>query len=93
MNLIYTRPVLRDIDAIHAYLFARSPDEARHVAAELQGAIEYVVGNPAGSPPTDEPRVHAKWVNGYRYKIFYRLAEDAITLLHVHDTARREWRA
>jgi plasmid stabilization system protein ParE len=70
MKVPYTRRVLDDLEAIHSHLTARSAAGARSVMARLQDAIAYIAESPQGSPPTDKPLVRAKWVNGYRYKIF-----------------------
>jgi toxin ParE1/3/4 len=46
---------------------------------------------PLGSEQTDDPTVRVKVVLGYRYKIFYRIREYGIEIVHVRHTSRRPW--
>lgn len=89
MKLIFSRRAQADIERIHRYLIARSPVGAANVAAQMRSAIEFIAGNAEGAVRTDIPRIHAKWVRGYPYKIFYERSDDVITILHVRHTSRR----
>ena len=46
---------------------------------------------PFASEQTDDPTLRVKIVLGFRYKIFYRIREDIIEIVHVRHTSRRPW--
>jgi len=37
------------------------------------------------------PGVHAVPLGRYPYKIFYRVADDTVQILHIHHAAQRPW--
>jgi toxin ParE1/3/4 len=88
MRVRYTPQARRDIGRIYAYLNKRSPSGALNVSA----AIQFIVERPKASERTDDPKVRVKVVRRYRYKIFYRITEDTVEILHVRHTSRRPWK-
>ena len=69
----------------------RSPVGAKHVLGDIYRAIQFIADQPEGSERTDDPNVRVKIVRQYRYKIFYRITEDGLDILHVRHASRRPW--
>jgi plasmid stabilization system protein ParE len=91
MIVRFTRRAEADLVAIQDYLERRSPEGARRVAASLLQTIEVVANHPQSGASTRRPHVFVKIVPNYPYKIFYRVSERSIDILHVRHSARRPW--
>jgi toxin ParE1/3/4 len=91
MRVRFTPRARRDLEEIREYLETRSPPGARNVLQALAGAVRIVSEQPYASVRTDDPDVRVKLVLRYRYKIFYRIRDDMIEILHVRHTSRRPW--
>ncbi|ARN80267.1 type II toxin-antitoxin system RelE/ParE family toxin [Methylocystis bryophila] len=91
MIVRYARRAERDLAFILSYLAARSPAGARQVAAHLQASIEFIAENPGGGMATRNPRLFVKVVPKYPYKIFYRLHEQVVEIVHIRHSSRRPW--
>jgi toxin ParE1/3/4 len=68
-----------------------SPEGARRVAASLEVAIRIIANHPFGARKTGRPLLFVKIVRRYPYKIFYRVRDDAIEIVHIRHTSRRPW--
>jgi toxin ParE1/3/4 len=93
MRIVYSPRAIRDLQQIAAYY--RSVADAK-VAAAISHRIEHVITRVARRPQTaprvvNRPDVRAVLVLRYPYKIFYRVRDDAIEVLHIRHTARRAW--
>ena len=91
MIVRFTRRAETDLAAIQNYLERRSPEGARRVAASLLQTIEVVASHPQSGASTRRPRLFVKIVPNYPYKIFYRVSEGSIDILHIRHSARRPW--
>ena len=60
---------------------------------DIYRAVEFIADRPEGSERTDDPRVRVKIVVRYRYKIFYRLVDRDVEIVHVRHSSRRPWRS
>jgi toxin ParE1/3/4 len=93
MRVVYSPRAIRDLEHIAAYY--RSVADPTIVAA-ISERIEHVVNRiaqrPHSAPPVVDRRdVRAVLVLRYPYKIFYRLRDDVVQILHIRHTARRVW--
>ena len=88
MIVRFTRRAEADLVAIQDYLERRSPEGARRVAASLLQTIEVVANHPQSGASTRRPHVFVKIVPNYPYKIFYRVSERSIDILHVFGIPR-----
>ena len=66
------------------------------VAAALEARIRAIVGQlgeaPESAPHVEQRRgVHVVPLVHYPYKIFYRIVEDRVRVLHIRHTSRRPW--
>ena len=91
MIVRFTRRAESDLDAIVDYLVAFSPEGARRVAASLREAIQIIADHPFGGLKTTRPTLYVKIVPRYPYKVFYRVREDVIEVIHIRHASRRPW--
>jgi toxin ParE1/3/4 len=93
MKVVYSPRAIRDLEHIATYY--RSVADPR-IAAAISDRIEQVI-NRIGRRPQTAPRVverrdvHAVLVLRYPYKIFYRVRDGAVEILHIRHTSRRPW--
>jgi toxin ParE1/3/4 len=69
----------------------RSPGGARKVAASIREAVAQLGDQPLSGYRTDNPDVRVMFVVRYPYKIFYRIRETVVEILHIRHTSRRAW--
>jgi plasmid stabilization system protein ParE len=87
LNVRYTPRAENDLAKIIDYLTPLSPGGARNVAATLREAIQAVSVHPFSGRRTRRPAILVKIVPGYPYRIFYRLGEDSIEILHIRHAS------
>ena len=92
MKVQYTPEAFSDRERILEYLKERSPNGARNVAASILEAVAQLCDQPHGGYRTDNPEVRVMFVVRYPYKIFYRVRDDIVEILHIRHTSRRAWR-
>lgn len=91
MIVRYRAQALADIAEIHGYLHERSPSGALNVLRAIYAGVQLIGEWPLGSPRTTDPGIRVKLVTRYRYRIFYRVTEDEVLILHIRHTSRRPW--
>jgi toxin ParE1/3/4 len=91
MRVRLTPRAYADREEIFNYLHSRSPSGARNVLASIRDALTQLSEQPHSGYATDEPNVRVQYLR-YPYKIFYRVRDDAIEIIHIRHTARRPWR-
>jgi plasmid stabilization system protein ParE len=91
MKVRYTPEAFSDRERILEYLRERSPGGARNVAASIREAIAQLGDQPYSGYRTDNPEVRVTFVVRYPYKIFYRIREPVVEILHIRHTSRRAW--
>ena len=89
MKVSFTPRAIADREAIFLYLSQRSPSGARNVMSRLRRGIDLLSTQPYQGPETDEDGVRVLFVGKYPYKVFYRVGEDTIEILHIRHAARR----
>ena len=92
MIVRYTPRAERDLEGILVYISERSESGARNVWRSITAAIEGLAENPEIGVKTRLPGVRVRIAVGYPYKIFYRVRDDAVDILHIRHGARRVWR-
>jgi toxin ParE1/3/4 len=91
MKVRYTLEAFSDRERILEYLRERSPGRARNVAASIREAVAQIGDQPHSGYQTDNPDVRVMFVVRYPYKIFYRVHEAVVEILHIRHTSRRTW--
>jgi toxin ParE1/3/4 len=91
MKLVYSRRALADLDEIAAYYSTRaSPAVAKSIEGRLVEVIERICRMPEAAPRVSQrSHVRVATVVRYPYRIFYRLRDDTIDILHIRHTSRR----
>jgi plasmid stabilization system protein ParE len=95
MKLVYSRRALADLDEIaNYYSINASPTLALSIEWRLIEAIERIRLMPKAAPHVSQrSHVRAIAVVRYPFRIFYRLRDDNIDILHIRHTSRRPARA
>jgi plasmid stabilization system protein ParE len=91
MRVRYTPQAFSDRERILEYLRERSPGGARNVASSIREAVAQLGDQPHSGHQTDNPDVRVVFVVRYPYKIFYRVRESVVEILHIRHTSRRAW--
>jgi plasmid stabilization system protein ParE len=91
MRVRYTPRAFADREQIFEYLQQRSPSGARNVLASIREAAAQLAEQPRSGYATENSDVRVKFVGRYPYKIFYRVRDDSVEVLHIRHTARRPW--
>jgi toxin ParE1/3/4 len=91
MRVRFTHRAESDLTGILDFLIALSPEGARRVAASLEETIRIIANQPFAARKTARPMLFVKIVPKYPYKIFYRVREDAIEIVHIRHASRRPW--
>ena len=90
MKVVYTDEALSDLDDIFRYIAEQYPGTLTRFQTRLRTAAARI-----SAWPSSAPRVHnyseLRMVNlaPYPYRLFYRVKEDRIEVLHVRHAARR----
>lgn len=92
MRVRYTPQAFADRERIFAYLHERSPGGARNVMASIRASVAALRDQPLSGYPTDDSNIRVKAVPRYPYRIFYRIRENAVEIVHIRHTSRRAWR-
>ena len=91
MRVVYTDEALHDLDDILRFIAANFP--AAYQSFELRlHAVERRIGQwpQSARQVAERPGVRVAPLIRYPFKIFYRVTPEAIEILHIHHTARRE---
>ena len=91
MIVRFTRRAESDLAAIVDYLAKVSPEGGGRVAASLRETIQVISDHPFGGLKTVRPMLFVKIVPQYPYKVFYRVRDDIIEIVHIRHAARRPW--
>jgi toxin ParE1/3/4 len=92
MKVVYTDEALRDLDAIADWLIAHYPAVAPIVERRIRVVVAQIARWPESSRRSaGRSDVRVVSLGRYPYKIFYRITDDRIEILHIHHAARRPW--
>jgi toxin ParE1/3/4 len=89
MKVVYTEEALKDLDAIADWLIVHYPAVAPVVERRIRSVIARWPESSRHS--TKRPSVHAVPLGRYPYKIFYRVADGTVQILHIHHAAQLPW--
>ena len=92
MKVVYTAAALQDLDEIADWLRLHYPTIARDVERQIRTAVLRISHWPESARRSSKrPDVRVVPVVRYPYKIFYRIADDTLEILHIHHAARQPW--
>ena len=95
MKVVFSRRAIADLEGIASYYRTLAdPKIAESVERRMLGVIGRISRMPVSAPRVSQrTNVRVVQVLRYPYKIFYRVREDTIDVLHIRHTARRPWKA
>jgi len=91
MKVRYTPEAFSDRERILEYLQERAPRGALNVASSIREAVSRLGDQPYSGYQTNNPDVRVVFVVQYPYKIFYRVRDPVVEILHIRHTSRRAW--
>jgi plasmid stabilization system protein ParE len=91
MRVRYAPEAFADRERIFSYLRNHSPSGARNVMASIREAARLLCNQPYSGYKTNDPDVRVKFLVRYPYKIFYRVRDDVVEIVHIRHTSRRPW--
>jgi toxin ParE1/3/4 len=91
MRVRYSPRAFADREQIFDYLHQRSPSGARNAMASLRDAVQQLGEHPHSGYRTDDAHIRVKFVIRSPYKIFYRVRDETVEIIHIRHTARRPW--
>jgi plasmid stabilization system protein ParE len=91
MKLVYSRRALVDLDEIAIYYSTHaSPAIAKSIERRFIEVIDRICRTPEAAPRVSQrSNVRAIAVIRYPFRIFYRVRDDRIDILHIRHTSRR----
>ncbi|MCD0422565.1 type II toxin-antitoxin system RelE/ParE family toxin [Rhodopseudomonas sp. BR0M22] len=94
MKVVYSRQALADLDQISAYYGQHaSPRVARSIGARIENVIARIASAPNSAPKvTQRPDIRSAAVVRYPFRVFYRVRDSKIEILHIRHTARAPMR-
>lgn len=88
-RLIWTEPAFADLEAIADYIALQNPEAARRLVGRVFASVERLEDHPlSGKRPSELPRSPYREVVVPPCRVFYRVEEDTVFLLHVMRTER-----
>jgi plasmid stabilization system protein ParE len=92
MKAVYTPASLIDLAEIADWLAVHYPSLAPAVELRIRQVVSMLERWPHSAPEMPvRPGVRVAAVGKYPYRIFYRVSDDLIEILHIHHAARRPW--
>jgi plasmid stabilization system protein ParE len=92
MKVVYTDAARRDLDEIAEWLAVHYPTIAPHVERRIRAVVARIARWPESARRSAKrPGVRVVPVGRCPYTIFYRVAHEAVEILHIHHAARRPW--
>ncbi|HYI26592.1 MAG TPA: type II toxin-antitoxin system RelE/ParE family toxin [Bradyrhizobium sp.] len=91
MKLVYSRRALADLDEIATYYSASaSPAIAQSIERRLSDVIDRICRVPEAAPRVSQrSQVRMVAVVRYPFRIFYRVRDNTVDILHIRHTSRR----
>jgi toxin ParE1/3/4 len=90
MTVAYSAIALADLEAIEAYIEAKSPGKSIRVIREIIDTIDLIARHPGvGRPMPRRPAVRRIPTRYYPYMVYFATTEDGLMVLHVRHTSRR----
>jgi toxin ParE1/3/4 len=89
VKVVFTDAAVDDLRSIAAYLAANYPSVAAAVERRLRIVIARIARWPESAQMvTERPGVRVVLLVRYPYRVFYRITEEAVEILHIHHTSR-----
>ena len=91
MKVVFTEDALCDLDEILRFIGRNYPTISLAFEKRLHALLERIGTWPKSAQEVvDRPGVRAAPLIRYPYKVFYRVTDDAVEILHIHHGPRRQ---
>jgi plasmid stabilization system protein ParE len=94
MRVEYSRRAVDDLRKILAdsrQAFGLRVAEA--FESRIRAVVDRVGRDPHSAPEIEQrPGIHVVPLSRYPFKVFYRVVNDRVTIMHIRHTVRRPWR-
>lgn len=91
MRVVWTEAALADLDKILAYTHINYPSVAYPLKQRLRAVIARVGQWPESARQVEQrPDVRVVPLLRYPYRLFYRINDGRVEILHIHHAARQE---
>ncbi len=92
MKVVYTDEAIRDLSEIATYLAGHYPSIAPLVERRVHSVVAWIARWPNSTRRSaNRPDVRMVPLGRYPYRIFYRVKQDTVEILHIHHAAREPW--
>jgi plasmid stabilization system protein ParE len=92
MKVVFTEDALGDLDAIADWLIVHYPAAAPTIEQRIRSVVAHIARWPESARMSaSRANVRVIPVGRYPYKIFYRISDDTVEILHIHHAARQPW--
>ena len=89
MKVVYTDEALRDLDEILDYIASHYPTISASFEMRLRTVVARIGEFPESAQQVEErPGVRVVPLIRYPYKVFYRVASQAVEILYIHHASR-----
>ncbi len=90
MKLVYAPGARLQLQAIFSYLQERSPQAALKVLSQIRRTAERLKTNPRLGRVTNLPGLFVLIETRYRYRLFYRINDEAIEIIRILHRAQQK---
>lgn len=91
LKIILHRHAEQDLQDIQSYLLREAGEKsAERVRAHLRRKIRLLSRNPHMGKPTSNPDIRLVPPTRYPYRMYYTLTAEAVIVLHIRHSARRD---
>jgi plasmid stabilization system protein ParE len=92
MKVVWTEAARADLDDILSYTKEHFPAQLEALERRIKAVVERVVYMPESARSVVGRRnVRVVPLIRYPFKLYYRVEDDQLQILHIHHTARRPW--
>lgn len=92
MKVEYSKRAAADLRKVSADSRAFGDAVAAAVELRIRAIIAHIAARPyAAAKVIERPGMHVIPLIRYPYKIFYRVLDDRVRILHIRHTSRRPW--
>lgn len=90
MKVRFTEAALDDIHEIREFLLSNYPSVAPLVEQRIRVVTTRIGDWPESSPRVvDFPDVRVSPLGRYPYRVFYKITDEAVEIVHIHHTSRQ----
>ena len=91
-DVVFTEAALADLDDMLAFIASHYPALATPVESRIHAVVARIARWPESARIVEQRSgVRVVPLVRYPYRIFYRIVEERIEILHIHHASRQPW--